>query len=154
MTNIKVKKAEETKTTFKEKVSDILEEMWEKIGQHHHGIFATPGLLSKPDTDLSTTDDILTYRVELPGVDEDDVKVEINTNRLIIRGEKRDEKEEKGDDFIFRERRYGSFERNFILPGDINQKKVNADFSKGVLTVTVPYTLDDKAETTRIKINQ
>jgi HSP20 family protein len=154
MTRIKVKKIEDTKATFKDKIADVLEEMWDKIGQHHHGFYATAGRLSKPDTDLSATEDDLTYRVELPGVDDDDVEVEINRNRLRIRGEKRDEKEEVGDGFVFRERRYGSFERNFILPEGVKQKKVKADFSKGVLTVTVPYTPRDKGETIRVPINQ
>ena len=71
MTKIKVKKDEDTKATFKDRISDIVEEMWEKIGQHHHGFYARAGSLSKPDTDLSATEDVLTYRVELPGVDDE-----------------------------------------------------------------------------------
>jgi HSP20 family molecular chaperone IbpA len=153
MTEIEVKKSDDTKETFREKISDLLEEMWEKIGQHHHCFYATPGKLLKPETDLSEDSDAFTYQLELPGMDEEDVEVEIGSGQLSIRGEKRDEKEEKGENYIFRERRYGSFERRFMLPENVKVRKVKANFEKGVLTVTIPYEVSKESKPTKIEVN-
>lgn len=132
---IKVKHAKES---FRERVSDIFEEMWEKIGQHHHGIAGRAGSGVPADTDLSEAENVLSYTLELPGMDENDVEVAIEAGRLAIRGEKRDEREETGANYVFKERRFGSFERVFALPANTEEDDVKASFSKGVLTVTVP----------------
>jgi HSP20 family molecular chaperone IbpA len=149
---LKITKTDENKESFREKVTDLVNDMWDKIGKHHHGIYGTPGHFGTPEADLSETGDVLSYNIELPGLDENDVEVEIEAERLIVRGEKRSEQNEDGGNYIFRERRYGFFERSFILPADINEDKVNAVFDKGVLTVTVPYQAGKKTKTTKIKV--
>ena len=153
MTVIDVKNSEDVKRTFKEKMSGLLEDMWDKIGQHHHGIYATPGKLGKPDADLSESNEVLTYQLELPGIDEDDVEVEIDSGMLSIRGEKRDEQEEKGENYIFRERRYGSFERRFMIPESAKTNEVKATFTQGVLTVTVPYEANKQGDSKKIDVD-
>ena len=139
MTEVAVNHSQDVKKSFKDKMSDLLEDMWDKIGQHHHGLYATPGKMGKPDADLSESDDVLTYQLELPGMSEEDIDVEISEGMLSVRGEKRDESEEKGDNYIFTERRYGSFERRFLVPENVDAKDVKASFDKGVLKITVPY---------------
>ena len=143
-----------TKDSFREKVTDMVNDMWEKIGKHHHGIYGTPGHFGTPEADLTESGDVLTYNIELPGLDEGDVEVEIEAERLTVRGEKRGERNEEDGNYIFRERRYGFFERSFILPADINEDKVKAVFDKGVLTVTVPYKAGEKTKATRIKVKR
>lgn len=138
MENSKVVKVEETKETFRERISDLLEDMWEKIGQHHHAVSGQPLHGVTPQTDLSERENILTYSLELAGMDENDVEVSIDDDRLVIRGEKRDEREEEDEYYVFKERSFGSFERSFTLPANVDRDKVQARFSKGVLTVTVP----------------
>ena len=98
--------------------------------------------MGKPDADLSESDDVLTYKLELPGMSEDDIEVEIGEGMLTVRGEKRDENEEKGDNYIFTERSYGSFERRFLVPENVDTKHVKANFDKGVLKITVPHRAD------------
>ena len=139
MTEIAVNQSQDVKKSFKDKMSDLLEDMWDKIGQHHHGLYATPGKMGKPDAELSESSDVLTYKLELPGMSEEDIDVEISDGMLSVRGEKRDESEEKGDNYIFTERRYGSFERRFLVPENVDAKDVKASFDKGVLKITVPY---------------
>ena len=159
MTVIEVKKSDDVKGTFKERMSEVLEDMWEKIGQHHHGIYATPGKMGemgemrKPEADLSESNEVLRYQLELPGIGEDDIEVEIGSGMLSIRGEKRDEQEEKRENYIFRERRYGSFERRFIIPESAKASEVEATFTQGVLTVTVPYEADKQGESKKIDVN-
>ena len=152
MTELEVTQTDDVKKTFKDKLSDLLEEMWEKIGQHHHGLYATPGKMASPAADMSRHEDKLTFELDLPGMDSDDIHVEIGSGLLTIRGEKRDETEERGDNYVFRERRYGSFERRFMVPESARSDQVKADFERGVLTVTVPYDADSSDESTRIEV--
>ena len=95
--------------------------------------------MSSSWSDILSLNDVLTYKLELPGMSEEDIDVEISDGMLSVRGEKRDESEEKGDNYIFTERRYGSFERRFLVPENVDAKDVKASFDKGVLKITVPY---------------
>lgn len=152
MNDSKIVKVEETKETFRERVSDLLEDMWEKIGQHHHGVSGHSLHDVTADTDLSEEGNAFTYSLELAGIDEKDIEVIIDADRLIIRGEKRDEREEKNENYVFKERRFGRFERSFTLPANVDQDKVQARFDKGVLTVTVTRKPSSDRKAKKIKI--
>jgi HSP20 family protein len=77
-------------------------------------------------------------RLELPGVDvEKDVNVELDHGRLVIHGERRDERAEDKDGRVLREVRYGSFRRSFGLPAHITSEAISASYDAGVLTVRV-----------------
>lgn len=97
-----------------------------------------PEALLKPTLDISSSEKEYTISVEVPGVDEKEVKVEISNNNLTISGEKKQEKEEKDKNFYRVERSYGSFHRVLSLPDDADQDKIKASFKKGVLTVSIP----------------
>lgn len=75
---------------------------------------------------------------ELPGIEEKDVEVSCSSDAITIRGEKREEKEEKGDERYRLERSYGAFRRTVALPCEVDADKASAKFSKGVLTVALP----------------
>jgi HSP20 family protein len=75
---------------------------------------------------------------ELPGVKPEDVKLSLENNLLTIRGEKKQEAEERTDQVHRYERSYGSFERAFVLPSTVDGDKISAQYGNGVLTVTVP----------------
>ncbi len=96
------------------------------------------GGLLKPTLDISATDKEYTVNIEVPGVDEKDIHIELAGNTLTVRGEKRQEKEEKGRNFYRKERTYGTFQRILSLPEDADQERIEASFSKGVLTITIP----------------
>ena len=117
--------------------------------------FLTPltaeGLL-KPQVDIGATDKEYSITVEVPGVSEKDVKVEISGNIMTIRGEKRQEKEEKDKNYYRVERSYGSFQRVLSLPEDANQDDVKATFNKGVLTVKMPRKTLPKPDVKQIEI--
>lgn len=106
----------------------------------------------KPTLDLGATDKEYTIAVEVPGVDEKDVKVEIANDTLTIRGEKRQEKKEKDKDFYRMERSYGSFQRVLSLPEDADQDAVSATFKNGVLTVTMPRKEAPQAHVRQIEV--
>lgn len=90
-----------------------------------------------PSADAASTDDVYEINVELPGVSEEDIAVELHDNVLVVKGEKRFEREEKGKTYYFSERRFGSFHRSFRLPEDVDPEKISADFSDGVLAIRV-----------------
>ncbi len=92
----------------------------------------------KPSVNVGGTDTEYSITVEIPGVDEKDVSVEVHDNTLTISGEKRHEVEDKQRDFYRIERSYGSFRRVLTLPDDADQERINATFRKGVLTLSIP----------------
>lgn len=107
-----------------------------------------------PRADLKESGDSLEATFELPGVDEKDLDVEISDNILTVRGEKRAERSEgeEGSGYHFVERSYGSFARSIALPAEIDQDKVRADFSNGVLKLWLPKSPEARTRTRKIAI--
>lgn len=93
---------------------------------------------ASPAIDIVDKSEAYQVVAELPGMDEKNVEVKLVNGSLTIKGEKRDEKEEKKKDYYLHERSFGSFERSFALPDEVDADKIEASFSKGVLTVTLP----------------
>ena len=91
-----------------------------------------------PAIDLVERENAFELHAELPGMDEKDIEVKITGGVLTIKGEKREEKEEKKPDFHLRERRFGTFERSMHVPETVEADKIEASFKKGVLTVLMP----------------
>jgi HSP20 family protein len=103
-----------------------------------------------PSLDVNETDKEVKVTAELPGLDENDVQVELSGGILSIKGEKKSETEDK--DRRFSERYYGRFERRIPVE-DVDQDKVSASFKKGVLTVTMPKLPQAESQVKRIAIN-
>ncbi len=100
--------------------------------------FVSRKMKSIPAVDVTETDKAFEITAELPGMDEKNVEVKTANGGLTIKGEKKDEREEKKKDYYLSERRYGSFERYFTLPEGVDADKIEANFKKGVLIVTLP----------------
>jgi len=100
------------------------------------------------------SEDQKAYKIsaELPGIDAKDIDLSVSDDMLVLRGEKRQEKEEKDKDYHFSERSYGSFQRSFELPSSIDRSKIAADFSKGVLTITLPKTAEAQKPVKKIEV--
>ena len=98
--------------------------------------FGSAGLV--PSMDVTETDKEIELAVELPGLEEKDVQINLADNVLTIRGEKKAEKEEKDKNYRLLERSYGSFTRSVELPASIDPDKIKATITNGVLTVKVP----------------
>lgn len=88
--------------------------------------------------DFSENDKAVTVTAEVPGMAEDDIEVVVENGILTIKGEKKSEREEKDDNYYLSERRFGAFSRSFRLPDGVLEDKIDADFKKGVLTVSMP----------------
>jgi HSP20 family protein len=91
-----------------------------------------------PDVDITETNGDIVVKAELPGMKKDEVDIEIEGNVLTLKGEKKQEKEEKEKEHYLYECSYGAFQRSFTLPTAVNEDQVKAEFQDGVLRVTLP----------------
>ena len=105
-----------------------------------------------PRIDVKESDKAFTITAELPGIEEKDLDVMLSADSLTIKGEKKHEKEEKGENYYRMERSYGSFHRVIPLPEEIDTKKVEASFTKGILIVNLPKTTKAKEKTKKVPI--
>ncbi len=104
-----------------------------------------------PSIDVAETDDEIVVTVELPGVKQDDVDITVTDDILILKGEKKEEKEIKKENYHRVERSYGSFQRSINLPTGVQADKAKATYNNGVLYVTIPKA--EEAKPKQIKIN-
>ncbi len=95
----------------------------------------------------------LVLKCELPGVDAKNVDVSIDENarQLIVKGERKAEKDATADDYMYRELVYGSFERRFMLPEGVKADQVKAKFTNGILEITLPASEISKAKKVAIE---
>ncbi len=91
-----------------------------------------------PSVDISETDDTFEVHAELPGVAKDDLHVSVKDNLLTLSGEKRQENADDTQNYRRVERRYGSFQRRFALPSEVATDAIKAEYSDGVLTLSIP----------------
>jgi len=105
-----------------------------------------------PRLDVCETDKEVDIEAELPGVDEKDVQVTLENDALVIKGEKKAEKEETQKGYRMSERSYGSFYRAIAVPPGVDPQKVEATFSKGVLKIILPKPTGDEAKTRKIEV--
>lgn len=104
----------------------------------------------EPKVDIKEEDDKIMLSADLPGLEKQDVKISITENVLSISGERSFEKEDKKEDYTRVERSYGSFNRCFQLPDNIDVKKVDAKMKSGVLKITLPR--GEKPQPKQIKV--
>jgi HSP20 family protein len=109
-------------------------------------------LVASPAVDVTESDKAYEITAELPGLDEKNIEVNVANGGLTIRGEKKEEKEEKQKDYYVSERRYGSFERYFSLPEGVDADKIQASFKNGVLKVTLPKTAEAQKPAKKIEV--
>jgi HSP20 family protein len=105
-----------------------------------------------PAVDIAETDTAFRITAELPGMMKEDVDISVSQGRLTIKGEKREEREEKEKGYYLSERRYGTFQRSFQLPGQADADRIEAKFDNGVLTLTVPKSAEALKSEKKIKI--
>lgn len=105
-----------------------------------------------PRSDALVSEAHYEINMELPGVSSEDIDISMQNGNLIVRGEKHFESEQHGDNYFFSEREYGAFQRSFRMPADANVDGISADFTNGVLKVTIPKIAPQTAENRKISI--
>lgn len=105
-----------------------------------------------PSVDIAEKSKTFEITAELPGMEEKDIEISLTNGNLVIKGEKKEESEEKDKDYYLSERHYGSFERIFNLPKGVDVDKIDARFRNGVLTITLPKRPEAIAPERRIPV--
>jgi HSP20 family protein len=106
----------------------------------------------EPMSDISETKDKLIVKAELPGMEAKDIDISLTDDILVIKGEKKQESEEKDENHFCVERYYGSFQRMIRLPVAVKSDKIEAKFKKGILTITMPKISPSKRKEIKIKV--
>jgi HSP20 family protein len=132
-------------TAIREEMNDLRARFF---GEADEGWFA--GAMA-PLLDLSETETAVEVRMDLPGVTAKDIDIQISGNVLTVRGQRQEEKEEKGRAFHRVERSYGSFSRSGTLPCPVAESEVAAEYRDGVLTITLPKTEESKPHKIKVK---
>lgn len=101
--------------------------------------------------DVAETDEAFEVKAALPGIKPGDVEIQLHGDTVTIKGESKEEKEEKGKTWLRRERRYGVFARTFTLPASVDADKATADFEDGVLKLHLPKSETERPKTIKVK---
>jgi HSP20 family protein len=105
-----------------------------------------------PPVDVYEDEHNVTLKIEVPGIDEEDIDVRIENNVLTVHGERKLEKEEKEENFRRVERQYGSFTRTFTLPNTVDSEKVSANYDKGILKIGLPKKAEAKPKQIQVNV--
>ena len=107
-----------------------------------------------PAVDIYEDEHKITLKLEVPGIDQKDVDIQLENNTLTIRGERKFENEEKEENFHRIERRYGSFARSFTLPNTVDPENITAEHVNGVLRVNLAKRAEAKPKQIKVNIGQ
>jgi HSP20 family protein len=134
-----------------EKVRSEMDRLWDTFlfGKPLKGGFQEQGEW-RPAVDVIETKSEIRVNAEIPGMDPKDINISLSEGILTVKGEKRQETEEKEEDYHLLERNYGSFTRSIRLPAEVQSDKISASYKNGVLTVVLPKS--DEAQKKEIKI--
>jgi len=123
----------------------LFDEFFRGFGLMPFGAFGERWDVFSPRVDVVESGKEIKVSAELPGMEEGDIEVTLSNDVLTISGEKKEEVENRGKDYYHVERSYGSFRRAIPLPCEVDTDKAEATFKKGVLTVTLPKTVEAQA---------
>jgi len=133
-------------------IRDEMDKIWNRFArewpslEHFRGEWA-------PSLDVSESKDEIIVKAELPGMDVKDIDISLSGGILTIKGEKKQEKEEKEENYHIIERSYGKFIRSVQLPGEVKSDKINASYKDGVLNITLPKSEEAKKKEVKIKVS-
>lgn len=134
------------------RIGNALDDMYERIGRHHHGVSGHVAENPYPESELSESRTGFEFTMELPGFDESDLEVSVSGGHLKISGTRTADSDVTGKDYLVQERRYGRFERTFWLSEGLDTGQTEATLTNGVLHVTVPRAKGKGQPTKRIPI--
>jgi len=105
-----------------------------------------------PAIDVAETKNEIVVNVEIPGMDPKEFDISVSEGTLMIKGEKKQEKEEKEENYHLTERRYGTFIRSILLPQEVESDKIRASYKDGILKITLPKSEEAKKNEIKIKV--
>lgn len=106
-----------------------------------------------PSVDISENENAFVLKAELPGVNREDINIDINHKTLTLKGEKKFEEKTEKENYVRVERSYGSFSRTFALSDKVDTENVKASYKDGVLEVTLPKKEEAKPKEIKVEVN-
>lgn len=106
-----------------------------------------------PSVDISENENAFVLKAELPGVNREDINIDINNKTLTLKGEKKFEEKTEKENYVRVERSYGSFSRTFALSDKVDTENVKASYKDGVLEVTLPKREEAKPKEIKVEVN-
>jgi HSP20 family protein len=142
---------------FEHWLDHLMEDMWRRPFPSLFGrdrwLPIRPSSIRMPSLDVYEEKDSVVVKAELPGMKKEDVEVNLAGEILTIKGEKKEDKEVKEDNYYRRERSYGSFLRSVGLPCEVKSDEIKASFKDGVLEIRLPKTEESKKKSISVKID-
>jgi HSP20 family protein len=132
---------------FDNLLEDFFNDFYSPIAQP----FSRTGVDLPTRIDISETDSEYNLEAELPGISLKDIDVKIDNNILTIKGNKEESTEKKERNYYMRERYYGTFQRSIVLPNNIMDGKIKAEFENGILHIAIPKKNQDSAKKIEVK---
>jgi len=117
-------------------------------------VLTTLGETAAPALDVYQTPNEVVVKAALPSLKPEDVNIDITGDTLTIKGETKAEQEIKKENYLYQERRYGSFSRSIVLPGGLKAEKAEAVMEDGVLTLTIPKAEEAKPKAIKVKAKE
>ena len=130
---------------------DEMDKLWGRFFEEWPSVKSLRGEWA-PSLDVSETKQSVVVKGEMPGIDPKDIDISYSDGVLTIKGEKRQEQEEKDENYHVVERRYGSFSRSIRLPHEIQSDKIKASYKNGVLKISLPKSEEAKKKEIKIKV--
>jgi HSP20 family protein len=115
--------------------------------------WATPEAEFTPRVNIKESKDAISLMFELPGMEKKDIKVSVKDGELLVSGQREFKSEEKDENFIRTEIRTGKFSRSFTLPETVSTEKITADYSHGILTVTLDKLEEVKPKEIEVQVS-
>lgn len=138
-------------------VEHFMDDMWRRPFPSLFGrdrwLPIRPLSIRMPSIDVYEEKDSVVVKAELPGMKKEDIEVNLAGESLTIKGEKKEDKEVKEDNYYRRERSYGSFLRTVALPCEVKSAEIKASFKDGVLEIRMPKTEEAKKNSIAVKID-
>jgi HSP20 family protein len=128
---------------------DVFDELF---GDFFRRPMGREGEVGEPATEVAESDGEVIVKMEIPGVEKDQLQLTVDDDRLTVRGEVRKESEEKKKNYYRQEIRYGAFQRSVPLPVEVDGAKANAALKNGMLTVTLPKSKQPKAQPIKVTV--
>jgi HSP20 family protein len=132
--------------TFHDQVNRLLESNFDRS---HETALAN----WSPAVDIYETEGELVVKADLPDVNEKDIDIRIENNKLTLRGERKFEQTVNKDNYLRVERAYGTFERNFSLPNTVNTEAIQAGYHNGLLTIHLPKREESKPKQIKVGVS-
>ena len=134
--------------TLQDRINRVFRESYGEAGRDESLTTST----FAPAVDVYEDEHQVTLKIEVPGIDEKDIDVQIENNILTVHGERKIEKEEKEENYRRVERQYGSFTRTFTLPTTVDTDNVSANYEKGVLKIALPKKAEAKPKQIKVSV--